>query len=108
MSHIIHEYYYVVGHNDHSSYYKLVIDRETEKMLYGDAYNKNGIAYGRVAIKKSALNKAHEVADRKYGLVLRVMVADDIEENAYKRAREIAYEYLKDITEKFLLYEREN
>ena len=104
---IIHEFYYVVGHVNFHSCYKLVVDRETEKMLYGDALNNEGNAYGRFAIKKENLNKVQKMADRKYGTVYKVQVEENERETARLIAKDIIYNYLFQIAEQFKNYKME-
>lgn len=105
---IIHEFYYVVGHKDFHSHYKLAVDRETEKMLYGDALNNEGKAYGRFAIKKSNLNKITEITDKRYGLVLRIQIEERDEFDVYEDTKMKIFYYLYNIAENFRMHKREN
>jgi hypothetical protein len=56
MSKILYEFYYVVGCNDFSKYYRLVVDRETEKMMYGISFDSTGYKGGRFAVNKSNIS----------------------------------------------------
>lgn len=105
---VIHEFFYVVGHADFHSYYKLIVDRETEKMLYGDALNNEGNAYGRFAIKKNNLNQVYKIIDRKYGTVYKVQIEENEKETARLIAKDIIYNYLFEIAERFKNYKRED
>ena len=98
---IIHEFYYVVGHKDFHSHYKLTVDRETEKMLYGDSLNNEGKAYGRFAVKKSNLNVVQTIIDRKYGTVYKIQIEENLKTDARMKAENIVYNYLLEIAEKF-------
>ena len=105
---IIHEFFYVVGHKDFHSCYKLVVDRETEKMLYGDALNNEGNAYGRFSIKKSDLNKVKEIVDKKYGLVLRIQIDEKHDYDIYEDAKMKIFYHLYNIAENFRMHKRED
>lgn len=105
---IIYEFYYVVGHEDFHSHCELAVDRETEKMLYGDALNNEGNAYGRFAIKKNNLNVIQVIIDRKYGIVYRIQIEENDKETARIKAKEIVYNYLFELAEKFKNYCKEN
>lgn len=99
---LIHEFYYVVGHKDFHSHYKLAVDRETEKMLYGNALNDEGNVYGRFSIKKENLDRVQKVIDRKYGTVYKVQVKDSEKGDVRMRAKCIIYNHLRKITQEFL------
>lgn len=98
---VVYEFYYIVGQADFHSCYKLIVDRETEKMLYGDALNNEGNAYGRFAIKKNNLNQVYKIIDRKYGTVYKVQIKENEKETARLIAKDIIYNYLFEITERF-------
>ena len=98
---IIHEFFYVVGFTDFSRYYQLVVDRETEKMLYGDAFYEGVEKCGRFAVNKGNLNEIQEVVDRKYGLVYKVQIAEGKKTDARVKAEGIVYNYLLEIAENF-------
>jgi hypothetical protein len=104
---IIYEFYYVVGHEDFASYYKLAVDRETEKMLYGNALNNEGNVYGRFAIKKSNLNEVQEIIDRKYGIVYKIQIDEANEQQARLEAYHIISNHLCNIAEQFCRFQRE-
>ena len=104
---IIHEFYYVVGHKDFHSHYKLVVNKETEKMLYGNVLNNEGKAYGSFAIKKINLNKVQVCIDRKYGLVYKVQMNEPDEQKACLEANNIISNHLHNIAEQFCNYQRE-
>lgn len=105
---VIHEFYYIVGYAGFHSHYKLMVDRETEKMLYGDALNNKGNAYGRFAIKKSNLNEVQKIIDRKYGTVYKVQIEENEKETARLIAKDIIYNYLFEIAERFKNYKKED
>ena len=105
---LIYEFYYVVGRKDFHSYCKLAVDRETEKMLYGDALNNEDEVYGRFAIKKENLDKVQKVVDRKYGTVYKVQVKENEKETARLKAKDIVYNYLFQIAEDFKNCKRED
>lgn len=105
---VIHEFYYVVGHKDFHSHYKLAVDRETEKMLYGDVWHDTGNKSGRFAIKKDNLDKITEIVDKKYGLVLRVQLEERCEYCVYEDAKMKVFYYLYNIAENFRMHKREN
>lgn len=106
MNKMLYEYYYVVGLSNFTTWYALKVDRETDKMYYGEAfkYNVTSIKGERFSIKKENLNTVHEITGSKNGLVYRVQVdADDCFEAEHK-AREIIYDYMIDIAERFKNY----
>lgn len=105
---VIYEFYYVVGHANFHSHYELIVERETEKMLYGDALNNEGNAYGRFAIKKSNLNEVQKIIDRKYGTVYKVQIEENEKETARLKAKDIVYNYLFQVAERFKNYKRED
>lgn len=105
---IIYEFYYIVGLTDFSSCYKLVVDKETKKMLYGNALYEGITQSGRFSVNKSNLNQVYEKIDRRKGLVYRIQVDDSNYESAYKKAKDIVYKHLVKIAEKFRMHEEEN
>ena len=98
---IIHEFFYVVGFTDFSRYYQLVVDRETDKMLYGDAFYEGVEKCGRFAVNKNNLNEIQEVIDRKYGTVYKIQIEENLKTDARMKAESIVYNYLLEIAEKF-------
>jgi hypothetical protein len=104
---IIHEFFYVVGHKDFISHYELVVDRETEKMLYGNICLEGIIECGRFSVKKSNLNKIQEVIDRKYGLVYKVQMDESNYTDALIKAENIIYERLLKVADDFKNYKKE-
>ena len=104
-SKIIHEYYYCIGHTDFIKHFELVVDRETEKMLYGVAFDEGIIKGDRFAIRKEDLNKICGQIDRRRGTVYRVQIDDNDKNAAYRRAKDIVYECLIKIAENFKVYE---
>ena len=98
---IIHEFFYVVGFTDFSRYYQLVVDKETEKMLYGDAFYEGVEKCGRFAVNKNNLNEIQEVVDRKYGTVYKIQIEENLKTDARMKAESIVYNYLLEIAEQF-------
>lgn len=103
----IHEFYYIVGFKDFTKHYELVVDRETEKMLYGNVFLEGMIECGRFAVNKSNLNKIQEVIDRKYGLVYKIQIDESSYVGALIKAENIIYERLFRIAEDFKNYKKE-
>lgn len=101
---LIHEFYYIVGHKDFHSHYKLAVNKETEKMLYGNALNNEGDVYGSFAIKKSNLNKVTEIIDKKYGLVLRIQLKENFDFDVCEEAKMRIFYHLVRIAENFKMY----
>jgi glycyl-tRNA synthetase alpha subunit len=108
MPKIIYEFYYVVGDWELSSYYKLIVDRETEKMLYGDVFEESGEKWGRFAINKSKLNCIHETYNSSTGTIYRVQVDDGDYTSAYNKAKDVVYKHLLKIAERFRSHEEDN
>lgn len=108
MPKILYEFYYVVGGWDFSSYYKLIVDRETEKMLYGDVFEESGDKWGRFAINKGNLNCVHEFYSASKGTAYRVQVDDSDYTSAYNKAKNVVYEHLIKIAERFQSHKEEN
>ena len=97
----IHEFYYVIGLDDFSTHNILKVNRETDKMLYGDVLDYAGVPFGRFALNKRKLNVVDSISDRKYGLVYRVQIDDSSETEARVKAKEIVYTHLIEIAENF-------
>ena len=104
-SKIIHEYYYCIGHTDFIQHNELVVDKETEKMLYGTAFDEGVIKCGRFAIKKEALNKIYEQIDRRRGTVYRIQIGNNDEHVAYRIAKDAIYRHLIEVAENFMAHE---
>jgi hypothetical protein len=109
MNKVIHEYYYIVGCSDFKNRYDLIVDRETEKMLYGTAYLWGVQSSGgsRFSVKKEDLNKVHEITGNRNGLVYRIQVEGDDYEETKKKAKKIVYDYIIDIAERFKNYKED-
>lgn len=101
MPKIIYEFYYVVGCHDFSKYYRLVVDRETEKMMYGMSFDGTGYKCGRFSVNKSNINCIYELSDRKVGTVYRVQIDDNGFASARSKAKDIVYKHLIEIAERF-------
>lgn len=100
---IIREYYYVIGEKDFSTRFHLLVNKETEKMLYGVAYDDYNANYvGKFAINKDNLNKINQIRDKKYGMIYRIQILDDFNADTEKIAREMIYNYLIE-TAKYLM-----
>lgn len=102
MGKVIYEYYYVVGRSDFETWYEYKVDRETEKMYYGTAFKlgTTDIHTYNFATKKSNLNVIDKIKDRKYGLVYRIKIAKENEQQAREKARQIIYDYIVSFAEK--------
>ena len=92
MNKIIREYWYVFGESDFRTRYDLVVDRETEKMLYGTTLF-DGKDCGRFSVKKANLNDVIEFVDAKNGTCYRIQMIDD-GSDIKKKARQILYDCL--------------
>lgn len=103
MNKILYEYYYIVGCSDFKTYYVLKVDRETDKMYYGDAFecNVTSIKGNRFSVKKKDLNTVYEITGTNNGLVYRVQVDAKDEYEAENKARKIIYNYMMDFVERF-------
>ena len=109
MNKTLYEYHYIVGLSNFTKWYALKVDKETDKMYYGEAfaYNITSIKGDRFSVKKENLNTVHEFAGTNNGLIYRVQVdAEDCYEAEHK-AREIIYNYIIDFAEKFKNYSEE-
>ena len=101
MSKVIYEFYYNVGRYGFDSCYKCIIDKETDKMLYGDLFYKSGIPYNRrCAINKSNLNRIHQSSNNE-GLFYRVQVESDNIKDAEIEAGKIIYDYVTEFINEF-------
>lgn len=80
---VLHEYTYVINRPDLFQKYDLVVDRETEKMLYGQAFGNN------FAVKKSDLSKVKIFVDRKYGTFYRITIDSSMIEDTCAYAKEL-------------------
>lgn len=100
---IIHEFYYIVGDVEFVSHYTLVVDRETNKMLYGTVIADDGSSCSRFAVKKCNLGQIQTGVNRKRGLVWHLQIAESEYEQAYKQAKEAIYRLLCLLADNFLL-----
>ena len=102
MNKVIYEFYYAVGDSVIRTCYNCVVDKETDKMLYGDVFYASGIPYNkRFAINKENLNRIHSIIDQRNGLVYRVQVDGDSRKEAEKQAKKIIYDHMMDFIEEF-------
>lgn len=102
MNKVIYEFYYVVGSCGFSNCYHCVVDKETNKMLYGNIFYQSGVPYGkRFAINKESLNQIHSIIDQRRGLVYRVQIDSDNRKDAGKKARKIIYDHMMYFIEEF-------
>ena len=103
MDKVIYEFYYNVGHHSFDTCYKCVVDKETEKMLYGDIFYKSGVPYNRrFAINKSNLNQIHRSISERNGLFYRVQVESDNIKDAERKAGKIVYSYVTEFINEFI------
>lgn len=102
---VIHEYYYCIGHTDFIKHFELIVDRETEKMLYGTAFDEGVIKCDRFSVRKENLNQIYEQIDRRRGTVYRIQIDDSDKYSAYRKAKDIVYERLAEIAENFRAHE---
>ena len=102
MDKVIYEFYYNVGHYGIDTCYKCVVDKETEKMFYGNVFYESGIPYNsRFAIKKDNLNQIHRKIDERNGLIYRVQVESDNIKEAKRKAGKIIYDYVTEFINEF-------
>ena len=104
----IHEFFYNVGSNKFLSHYNIIVDRETEKMLYGAVFDDEGNSYSRCSINKSNLNKICSFVDRNRGTIYRIQLDENDRKVAYNNAKNIIYNYLLKIAENFNNHKEEN
>lgn len=107
MNKIIHEYYYIVGCSDFKKRYDLIVDKETDKMLYGKAFAEGVLDSGRFSIKKDDLNKVYEITGSRNGLVYRVQIEGNDCKETQKKARKIIYDYIINFVERFKNYKED-
>ena len=105
---IIHEFFYMVGYTHFAKHYELRVDRETNKMLYGQAFHEGKLCSDRFAINKSTLNKIHQMFNQRNGLVYRLQIDDGDYKKAYAKAKDIIYEKLIQTAEEFKAHQEEN
>ena len=102
MNKVVYEFYYAVGDSVIRTCYNCVVDKETDKMLYGDVFYESGVPYGkRFAINKESLNRIHSIIDQRNGLVYRVQIEGNNHKDAEKKARKIIYDHMIDFVEGF-------
>lgn len=108
---IIYEYFYVVGEpNLNKTWNLLKADRETDKMYYGTAFScgkthTQGIPF---AVNKGNLDEVNAIRDRKWGLIYRVQLNATDEHEARNKARQIIYDYMMRLAERFKNYNEED
>ena len=102
MNKVIYEYYYIVGSYGFNSCYDLIVDKETNKMLYGNIFYPSGVSCNkRFAINKENLNQIHRIINDRHGLVYRVQVEGKNRKDAEKKARKIIYDHMINFVEEF-------
>ena len=103
MDKIIYEFYYNVGRCEFDNCYKCVVDKETEKMFYGEVFYESGVSYNsRFAINKDKLNQIHQKIDERNGLFYRVQVEGENIKEARRRAGKIIYNYVTEFINEFI------
>ena len=98
---IIHEFFYIVGQTHFTRHYELRVDRETNKMLYGQVFDNGRLCSDRFAVKKDTLNEIHTMFNQKNGLVYRLHIDESDYKKAYAKAKDIIYEKLLRTAEEF-------
>ena len=102
MNKVIYEFHYVVGGCNFNACYDCIVDKETNKMLYGNVFYQSGTPSGqRFAINKENLNQVHSSIDRYRGLVYRVQIDSKSRKDATKKARKIIYNHMMNFIEIF-------
>ena len=102
MDKVIYEFYYNVGCRAFDNCYKCVVDKETEKMFYGEIFYESGISFNRrFAINKSNLNQIHRRVDERNGLFYRVQIESDNIKEARRTAGKIIYDYVTEFINEF-------
>jgi hypothetical protein len=102
MSKVIYEFYYVVGSCGFENRYDCIVDKETNKMFYGNLFFKSGQQSGkRFAINKESLNRIYTTIEMHRGLVYRVQIESDNLKDAEKKARKIIYDHMMYFIEEF-------
>ena len=94
----LYEYHYAIG-DTCATDYKLVVDRETNKMFYGNVFVWDN-CIGRFSVKKENLNKLTQYIDRSHGTICKVIVDA---ENHKAAATQIIRDYLQNIVNNFQL-----
>lgn len=101
MDKIIYELYYRLEQDCFHSCYKCVVNKETEKMFYGDVLYENGVSYNaRFSINKSRLEQIHRIVT-KDGLSYRIQLEADSVEDAKIKACKIICDHITDFVEIF-------
>lgn len=102
MDKTIYEFYYNVGHYAFDTCYRCIVDKETEKMFYGEVFYENGVPYNsRFAINKDKLNQIHRKIDERNGLFYRVQIESDDIKDAERKAGKIIYDYVTEFINEF-------
>ena len=98
---IIYECFYKVGANHFNSIFELVVDRETEKMLYGEVFlaKDRQDKWGRFSLNKHELSEVKEII-RSNKSCLRVRVEADSKEEAEGKAFKCIYDYLIEMAQR--------
>lgn len=102
MNKVIYEFYYIVGSHAFNNCYDLIVDKETNKMFYGNVFSPNGVSLNRrFAINKENLNQIYRIIDERRGLVYRVQIESDDRKDATKKAVKIIYDHMINFVEAF-------
>lgn len=98
---VIYEYFYRIGDNHFESVFELIVDKETDKMLYGVAVAGKNREYnwGRFSVHKDKLNKTKKVKRNNESL-LRVQVEANSKEEADTKAGQCLGDYLTEMAQR--------
>jgi hypothetical protein len=107
MSKTIYEFYYIVGEHGFDSCYDCVVEKETNKMFYGNVFKNGEKLAQRFAINKENLNQIHRIINKYHGLMYRVQIESSNYDDARKKAANIIYDHMIDFVEAFKNCEEE-
>lgn len=99
MDKTLYEYHYSIG-TSRVTCYKLVVERETEKMFYGNVFLDDTNTGHRFAVNKTNINHLKQYVVKNKGTAYKVVVESD---NHKQTAYNIVCKRLQDIINNFKL-----
>jgi hypothetical protein len=99
MSKVLYEYHYSVG-SSRVTCYKLIVEKETDKMFYGNVFLGDINTGHRFAVKKENINQLAQYVLKNTGTVYKVVVESD---NHKQASYDIVNRRLQEVINNFKL-----
>lgn len=87
---MFYEFYYSILRDNFNSIYSLEVDRETEKMFYGIAKNKNSKYATRFSVRKNSI----DTVEATHEYVYRIRTKGESFDEALQKTKALMYNFL--------------